>query len=148
MSANEQLIDAKGQMDALAVQKKDIESRLTVLKNKIRCEGNMPGEKYRQVCETQNSYSRSIVQIEKKMAPLRKRIQELAHQEHAEYRALNGNGQHKPEDQAPIVAALVALRQYYQDFAADGTRVSSMRTMAADFVLKLNPIIKRAVNHA
>jgi hypothetical protein len=44
-----------------------------------------------------------------------------------------------------FVTDLVALRHEYQEFAADKTRVGSMRQMAAEFVLKLNPIIKSAL---
>jgi hypothetical protein len=43
------------------------------------------------------------------------------------------------------VQNLVNLREEYQHFAADHTRVSSMRQMAAQFVLKLSGIIKQAI---
>lgn len=45
------------------------------------------------------------------------------------------------------VQALVAVREEYQQFAADKTRVGSMRQMAAEFVLKLNPIIRELIGN-
>jgi hypothetical protein len=44
------------------------------------------------------------------------------------------------------VEALAVIRDEYQQFAADKTRVASMRQMAAEFVMKLNPIIRKSVN--
>lgn len=45
-----------------------------------------------------------------------------------------------------LIRELVALRDDYQQFAADKTRVSSLRVMATEFVIKLNPIIRKLVN--
>jgi hypothetical protein len=50
------------------------------------------------------------------------------------------------ENKLPCVKQLVALREKYQQFAADGSRVASMRRMASEFVLELNPIIKLMVS--
>ena len=47
--------------------------------------------------------------------------------------------------QRPIVEELVALRDGYESFAADATRVSSTRIMAAEFTRELTKIIRRAV---
>ena len=51
----------------------------------------------------------------------------------------------KLKDKVPV-RALVELREKYQQFSADGSRVASMRRMASEFVLELNPIIKRMVS--
>jgi predicted nucleic acid-binding Zn-ribbon protein len=45
----------------------------------------------------------------------------------------------------PIVEAIVQIRDEYTAFAADKTRVGSMRQMAAEFVTKLNPVIRKAI---
>ncbi len=47
--------------------------------------------------------------------------------------------------QKPVVESLVALREEYQVFCADNSRVASMRRMAAEFVLKLNAIIRESM---
>jgi len=46
----------------------------------------------------------------------------------------------------PIVRQIIELRNHYQDFAADGTRSPTMRRMASELVLKLNPIIRAAIS--
>jgi len=43
------------------------------------------------------------------------------------------------------VSSLVALKMKYQEFAADPTRISSMKQMAAKFSLELDAIIKSAI---
>lgn len=50
--------------------------------------------------------------------------------------------------QRPIVHELVELREHYEAFAADPTRVSSTRIMAAEFTGKLTQIIRHAMAHA
>lgn len=50
----------------------------------------------------------------------------------------------KPDEtsRSTIISALADLRQSYQDFSADASRVSTMRLMAAEFARKLDKIIK------
>lgn len=50
------------------------------------------------------------------------------------------------KDSFDTVRSLVELRNKYQQFSADGTRVASMRRMASEFILELNPIIRTLVN--
>lgn len=52
----------------------------------------------------------------------------------------------KKNDKIPYVKKLCELRDEYQQFAADGTRSPTMRRMAAEFVTKLNPIVRQAMN--
>ena len=82
--------------------------------------------------------------IENQIAWAKRKIRELniarcrreESEETSEYRVLKKG----------CVEALVELREEYQRFAADNTRVASMKAMAAKFVLELNPIIRAAVN--
>lgn len=135
----------------LGLSKREHETKLIAIKNLIRTGGFMPHEKYKKCCDSQQKHSRAILHIEKQMAPIKKRLREI---EEIESRFQIANGQPVTHEspvassESPLkktVVELVALRQNYQDFAADGTRIASMRQMAAEFVLKLNPIIKRAL---
>lgn len=131
----------------LALSKKDHEIKLVAIKNLIRSGGRLPSEKYRQCCNAQNTHNRAILHIENLLASVTSRLREIARMEDdakdvSFSEAENGKN---PVPMRSIIVELVALRQEYQNFAADGTRVASMRQMAAEFVVKLNPIIKQGV---
>lgn len=65
------------QKDDLILQKKEIETRLLMLKNKVRSSGRLPNHTYRIYCQTQNGYIRDILWIENKLAALKPRLREL-----------------------------------------------------------------------
>lgn len=46
----------------------------------------------------------------------------------------------------PHFKELVGMRDHYQEFAADPTRSPMARRMAAEFVVKLTPIIRKGIN--
>jgi chromosome segregation ATPase len=48
----------------------------------------------------------------------------------------------KPEPQPDLMREIIALRNEYEAFGADGTRVASMRRMASEFAVKLTRLIK------
>jgi hypothetical protein len=68
-------------------------------------------------------------------------------------KSLPSNGEQEPvrlayycdEQLKRVVESLVNLRDEYTRFAADHTRVSSMRRMAAMFTMKITDIIEIAV---
>ena len=132
---------------ALILSKREHETKLVAVKNVVRSGGRLPSEKYKQCCDSQNTHARAIMHIENEMSKIKTRLREIADIEFNEKNGLVKDKQPEPESVPvkSIVVELVSLRQAYQDFAADGTRVSSMRQMAAEFVVKLNPIIKRAI---
>lgn len=135
----------------LCLSRREHESKLTAVKSLVRSGGRLPNEKYKQCCDSQRAHTRAILNIETQLAPIKTRLREIAD---IEFKERNGGGNGATKEEKPIteyvptaiVAELVALRQEYQNFSADGTRVASMRRMAAEFVLKLNPIIKQAIH--
>ena len=139
--------ELREEMQLLKEKKRVIELQRTKIKNLIRSSGLMPPEKYKQCCNAQSKYAEQIAHNEKRMSEIKLQLQKLADDEQLCHK--------KPSK--PVVAvkleplakecieALVALREKYQRFAADHTRVSSMRTIAAEFVCQLNPIIKSAL---
>lgn len=141
LSLRRELAGVRDALDGLAVEKRATETELSTLRDRLRT--TMPKAEYRECCGHQNKLVKKLLEIERAMAGLKSKMRELCNLEHEQYvRETNGD---KVEHTKPIVSELVALRQHYQEFAADSTRVSSMRSMAADFVLKLNPIIRKAV---
>lgn len=52
------------------------------------------------------------------------------------------------EECVPHIKALVEMRDYYQQFAADGSRSPTMRRMASEFTLKLTPIIRQIIKRS
>jgi len=63
----------------------------------------------------------------------------LLHEEHEELRS-------QPVTVIPkgTIEELVALRDYYQEYAADQGRINSMRKMAAEFAVALTKLIRKA----
>ena len=116
------------QRDTLVLSKREHETQLISIKNLVRVSGRMPTDKYRQCCDSQATHARAILHIEDQLRPIKARLRELSDASHAEQQVINANG----VPAKSIVADLVALRDDYQRFAADGTRVSSMRQMSAE----------------
>lgn len=133
--------------------KKTAEVRLTTNKNLVRTSGKMPHLQYKQACDSQTHAVRDIRAAEVQLARLKGEIIAANHELDALKRQRKERISGKPAARTSVeptidwkrdcVEELVSIRQHYQEFAADGSRISSMRQMAAEFANKLNPIIKR-----
>jgi hypothetical protein len=128
----------------LVVEKQQIQAKLTAIKNLVRSSGRMPHEKYRQCCEAQTNYLKQLSEIEQRFAAANDQLTQLA----VEMSAPKSPEEKKSRnwDSPTVITELCSLRQEYQEFSADGSRISSKRQMASEFVLKLNGIIKRAMS--
>jgi hypothetical protein len=147
LAIRSQIHDLKEERESLKEKKRVTQVQLTKIKNLVRTGGRMPNEKYKQCCDAQSKYVAQIQTIEKRMGTIKLEIQRLADLEHYHPESPTAPKQvMKPEPMGrECIEALVALREKYQAFSADHTRVSSMRTMAAEFAFQLNPIIKAAL---
>lgn len=138
----------------ILVNKREIEKKMLAIRTLVRTGGFMPREKYKQCCDSQDKYITQVKSIENELGSIKLKLRRIADEEF-DRKAL---GKVPPvevptkEDEAkPEVAAvgtiqeLVALRAYYQEFSADHSRVASRRQMAAEFAVKLNPIIRKAI---
>ena len=138
----------RAELDALSLQKREHEVKLSNLTQTVRGKRLAP-ERYSQICEEQVRRKSAILALEKKMAPLRPRVRalhEVAYQKHQAQLLAQPQVIHSSENTNAVHAAIAdlkALSDYYQKFAADPTRVSSMRAMSAEFALKLAPVINR-----
>jgi hypothetical protein len=144
MNRDEERLNLKDRKNELTIKMHEIEQKLLGIKNRIRGQGLMPKGDYQKLLSTQSKYRQAVIDLEKMLRPIKTRLQELADQEYnekkAEMQTLEHNG-----DSTSIVRRLVSLREEYQLFAADPTRVGSMKQMAAQFVVKLNKIIREEI---
>ena len=132
----------RGKWERRCVEKRELQ--ITLAKNKTNLLGPMPYDRKQNLLNIRSSVLERMSFIENQIAWAKRKIRELniarcrreESEETSEYRVLKKG----------CVEALVELREEYQQFAADNTRVASMKAMAAKFVLELNPIIRAAVN--
>lgn len=150
-----ELLETRRAKGDIITQKNELQAKMTALNNEVRTGGRMPNRHYQQLCDEQTLVVRQIGEVERFIGNTNLKIQELSNLEHEKYKELKVSSatDEEPNQDSVIevrllVRDLAALRQSYQDFAADSTRVSSMRQMAAEFVVKLNPIIRNAVNQS
>jgi len=145
MSTQQELAELSQEHSRLSSEKADIQSKLSAIKNLIRSSGMMPREKYKQCCDSQTELLRKMASVERRLSEIKNRKTQVnlvafapkTEQEKAEKRNW---------DSPTVITELCSLRQEYQEFSADGSRISSKRQMASEFVIKLNGIIKRALN--
>lgn len=149
LSLTNELNECERRRSELVLSKKHHETKMLAIKNLVRGGGTMPYAKYKQCIDSQNTHANAILKIEQAMGPLKARIAEIrALISHSEQEQRNGESQVPQQGASEIVKMLVAVRQEYQDFAADRTRVASMRQMAAEFALKINPIVRAALGES
>ena len=135
----QRLLSEKNQ---IAVKMHALEAKLMGLKNECRRKGLMPRAEYNKILGSQVKYREAIIELERTLGPIKNRLIEIADDQFEKKHALPAEISADPA----MVRAIVQLRQQYQEFAADGTRIGSMRQMAAEFVLKLNEIVKQEIN--
>lgn len=123
------------QKSILCQRKIEIQAELSAWNNKIKGK-HLKSKMYDSVCQNQQSLKDELVGIEKQLIGLSSEMRDL--------NTLKENPDVKNNNRLGIIRILVALRDEYESFAADATRVSSMRRMAAEFSVKLTKIIKEA----
>jgi uncharacterized protein YdaU (DUF1376 family) len=122
------------QKAALCQRKAEIQTQLSALTAEVRGKRVAP-RRYEGVCREQEDLKSELAGIERQVIALTSEIRELSVE-------ANAPDKDAPPNRKVIIPVLVALRDEYEAFAADGTRVSSMRRMAAEFSMKLTRIIR------
>lgn len=130
------------QKTELAARKVEICNQLSQLRNRVRVSGRMKNGDYQFVCQEQNNLKDELTEIEIQIGKTKMRLREIAEINQTRWAKRND----EIETPKSIIMELAAIREHYQKFSADATRVSSMRTMAADFAIKIDGVIKRAIN--
>lgn len=125
------------QKSKLSLDKKEIELKLSVVKNTIRSSGKLSQYEYNNLCKDQNKYKADIINIEKALAEIQLEIRKKS--ELKETLRLDKKQQNVKE----IKTNLISLRDKYMNFASDKSRISSMRVMSSTFAEELENLIKQ-----
>ena len=148
-----ELDDLLKEKGALVLKKKSHELELTKLKNAIRGRGRLDQNKYRMCIDGQNRHLQAIHDVESQIVKIAVRQRELAALQNERYANAAKQAEEppqdpvkspRPEDNAAvdIVFKIAELRDEYRKVSADRTRVSSMRTNAAEFAQRLDAILE------
>lgn len=138
---NQKVAALKATRTGLVNEKNEIVRKLASIN--ADCAIKMPGRQYQDKQRERNALITAMQGIEQQIAELNSEISTLGASTPSDRK-----GAVDVAAQRPIVQELVELREYYEAFAADATRVSSTRIMAAEFTGKLTQIIRHAVAHA
>ncbi len=138
---DEKLIDLKNQKRALISDKTSAERTLAVLKGKYNeCEYN--SEEFKKIKSDRAAVKADYLQVELKIRKLNEEITYKASLRNEVQFHLSGKKISNINDLA--TKKLVALKEKYNSFAKDRTRVASMRIMAAEVRDELEKIIELA----
>lgn len=132
MSQIEQLHQQRAE---LVEKKRATTERLIAIKRRL--EVTLPKPTYTAVRAERDSLVHDLVMIESQLTQIN--ANRHAAQE-ADTKAIGLQS-------VPHFKELVGMRDHYQEFAADPTRSPMARRMAAEFVVKLTPIIRKGINH-
>lgn len=122
--------------DVLVAQKKELDNQFFDIKRKISGKW-LPGDEYDKLTKMQYDLRNQMLPIERGLAENKRQLREK--------NALLDEYRLSKEDNVkiPMLEALESLKANYLDFAADRSRVSSMRAMAAEFADQLDTLIKK-----
>ena len=138
------------QRSALAMEKKSHELELTKIKNEIRVRGRLDRAKYKMCIDGQTKHLREIHYLESQLSKIAVRQRELAELETGRYVKAKAEQSQAPTSTpgvesgeiVDLVLKIAELRDEYRKFSTDRTRVSSMRTSAAEFAQRLEAILE------
>lgn len=121
----------------LILQKKTAEVELAKIKNKIRTRGKMPQGQYDSLAQNQDKLNSTVLQIQRLINPIKEKLR----QKHLMAEEIRVIIQENDKESDELINKLVALRDKYNEFSSDGTRVGSTRIMASKFVEEINTLI-------
>jgi len=131
-----ELYEIQEKRQPLVDRKQEIETELSVLNNRVRVNGNLPDLEFREICEIQDRLKAEKRQIDSMLLAYKTDLSK----KNRERDAITTQIKYSPKEF--IEERLVELRDKYTQFAADKTRVASMRAMAAELVNEINILLK------
>jgi chromosome segregation ATPase len=120
----------------LSTAKTDIQTSLAEINSKFV--GRLDNWTYEKLQKERAQLCRMQNEVERQIRPINDEIRSLSIEK-------DQCGEKSYYGSKPTVESIVQIRDEYMAFAADKTRVGSMRQMAAEFVTKLNPVIRKAI---
>lgn len=128
------IADIATKRQPLITRKQEIELELSTHLRRIKTE-TLDNDEYRDICKSQNTLGREKLEIERKLSSLKEDGRKLQEDEHRIFIDLK----RIPDGKAK--QTMLEIRDKYMSFAADTTRVSSMRAMASRFVEEIQLIL-------
>lgn len=129
------ILDLKSKKSSFVFQKTEAERKLGEIKNKIRGAGkHLPSTEYSSLCKKQDALKKEKANAEEHIQSIQEDIQKKSLLKDEIKNEISQRASKELPD------TITALKDHYIQFAADKTRVSSMRAMAAEFVEKLESI--------
>ncbi len=125
--------------------------RTTLVEERTQVTQSLTALKQRKGTMRPADYERSRATLVEKDSRLSQAITALNQQIRELHRLNNPADQTKPAALPPgalrpIISQLSTLRDHYQNFAADRTRLRSVRDMSAEFAEKLTTVIREALH--
>lgn len=132
------LIERKSKLSG---EKQQIQLEFIKLNNQVKGK-RLPPSEYKAICRKQQELSGKLLEIEKHISELKTEIRKKSDLRHECEIAIGmvyaGSANDNPSSN--ILQSLDLLRTKYIEFSGDGTRVSSMRMMASQFVKEIDKI--------
>lgn len=119
----------------LIERKKEIELLLSEYTNKVKGRV-LPQEEYEHICNEQAKLKREKFEVEKKVATIKEELRKLK----SDIDCISLDIKRTSEEAKDFI---LEVRDKYLSFAADTTRVSSMRAMASKFVEELQYLLSK-----
>ena len=137
LNLEESILNSKNAYDDLILKKRQLEFDLSQINHEVRIAGKMPDDKYAAYCENQN-------RIKKEIFDLGKPINELSAEISRKHLMVDRIKSHLSLNKSlnsSIEERLVEIRDRYNAFSSDATRVSSTRIMASKFVEEVQDLL-------
>ncbi|MCM5682923.1 hypothetical protein M8A51_25655 [Schlegelella sp. S2-27] len=140
-SLEAQIVDVDDERSQLVAQKKQNESELSDIATEIRTNRCLPRDRWNRLLRNQNLLKRANSQLDAKLGELTTKRKKLHSLIDGVKRDNGFKAGAREEREKTIRQHLLALREKYASFSADGTRVASMRRMAAEFAIEIDSIL-------
>ena len=143
-------MNTKKSIDALKAERTELlaeKNRLTLKLAHLndRLASTLPMEDFQKLESTRRTTVTDLMRVESRIIENKPKIAALCEAEHAQRvqadAVMATNDAHKD-----VMGLFIEMRDNYQTFAADATRSPTMRRMASEFVSKMTPIIRKALN--
>jgi|JI10StandDraft_1071094.scaffolds.fasta_scaffold2249562_1 chromosome segregation ATPase len=135
LSIEEKIHELQSQKNVLTTQKRSVEAEMAEIKSRIRTGGQLKQDEYNVLVKRQNTLRGDLHALEHSIASINSEIQK-------KHILKDGARQNKTRTKSDdILEELKEMKDYYINFAADRTRVASLRALSAEFGEKLELLI-------
>lgn len=135
-----------GEKGDLSSRKREIETQLGTIKNRIRAGGRLDRKYYDEQIARQKKISMEKLNIEREISRINGELRDLYSKDQEIKSEAKAREQICGISETQVIlwlSDLSALRTKYIQFSEDNTRVNSMRLMAAQFAAELDALINK-----